>query len=312
MPGQAQWHCNVACTHPEKHTLDKTVDIELTAHHFNLDANRESGRIVGGIFDQGKRIVRPGFGLQRITARLRIQPFRKLSLRAIEESLSRTKIRGGGLLCARFLGGRDCLPGVAHLLNRRRCAAARSNEQDHDQQTASDHTGKYPGVLNSRKDAHPGTLTSADARRQAVAAALTDRSAAATVASRQFSTKNEPIMKVTIYHNPACSKSRKTLEIMEAQGLRPRIVKYLDEPPAPDTLLRLARMLDMPLAGLLRTSESDFSESPTPVPVNDVQALSHWLHEHPRVLQRPIVVDEEGDRAIIGRPPENVLELLSP
>jgi arsenate reductase len=119
-------------------------------------------------------------------------------------------------------------------------------------------------------------------------------------------------MKVTIYHNPACSKSRKTLEIMEAQGLRPRIVKYLDDPPAPDTLLRLARMLDVPLSDLLRTSESDFSESPTPVPVNDVQALSHWLHEHPRVLQRPIVVDEEGDRAIIGRPPENVLELISP
>ena len=189
MPGQAQWHCNIACTHPEKHTLDKTVDIELTAHHFNLDADQESGRIVGGIFDQGKRIMRPGFGLQCITARLRIQPFRKLSLCAIKESLSRTKIRDGELLCARFLGNRDCLPGVAHLLNRRRCAAARSNE--HDQQTASDHTGKNPGILNSRKNTHLSTLTSADARRQAVAAALTDRSAAATVASRQFSTKNE-------------------------------------------------------------------------------------------------------------------------
>lgn len=117
-------------------------------------------------------------------------------------------------------------------------------------------------------------------------------------------------MNITIYHNPGCSKSRKTLEILESRGLKPRIVEYLKNPPAPETLLGLARMLGQPLAGLMRTSEADFTESPARVPVDDGQALSVWLHDHPRVLQRPIVVDEDTARAVIGRPPEKVLDLI--
>ena len=117
-------------------------------------------------------------------------------------------------------------------------------------------------------------------------------------------------MNVTIYHNPGCSKSRKTLELIESRGLKPRIVEYLKNPPAPDTLLRLAQLLEVPLAELLRSGEADFAESPQPVPVDDEQALARWLHDHPRVLQRPIVVVDDEDRAVIGRPPENVLELI--
>lgn len=118
-------------------------------------------------------------------------------------------------------------------------------------------------------------------------------------------------MNLTIYHNPRCSKSRKTLEIIESHGLKPRIVEYLQDPPDPDTLRRLADLLGMPLGELLRRSEADFAESSEPVPVDDVEALSNWLHDHPRVLQRPIVVDDDKGRAVIGRPPENVLELIS-
>lgn len=118
-------------------------------------------------------------------------------------------------------------------------------------------------------------------------------------------------MNVTIYHNPGCSKSRKTLEIIESRGVEPRIVEYLKEPPDPDTLLRLAELLDVPLEALLRKSEPDFANSPQPVPVENSEALSRWLHEHPRVLQRPIVVDDDRGRAVVGRPPENVLDLLS-
>lgn len=117
-------------------------------------------------------------------------------------------------------------------------------------------------------------------------------------------------MNVTIYHNPGCSKSRKTLEIIESHGLKPRIVEYIDNPPAPDDLLRLANLLGVPLADLLRTSETEFSESSEPVPVENNRALSLWLHDHPRVLQRPIVVNEDNARAVIGRPPENVLEII--
>ena len=118
-------------------------------------------------------------------------------------------------------------------------------------------------------------------------------------------------MKLTIYHNPRCSKSRKTLEIIESRGLKPRIVEYLKEPPDPDTLRHLAEILDMPLSDLLRRSEADFAESPEPVPVDDAVALSNWLHDHPKVLQRPIVVDDDAGRAVVGRPPENVLALIA-
>lgn len=119
-------------------------------------------------------------------------------------------------------------------------------------------------------------------------------------------------MNITIYHNPGCSKSRKTLDIIESHGLTPKIVEYLEDAPTPDTLLRLAELLGVPLADLLRTSDADFAAATEPVPVDDGQALSRWLHNHPRVLQRPIVVDEDTHRAIVGRPPENVLELISP
>lgn len=117
-------------------------------------------------------------------------------------------------------------------------------------------------------------------------------------------------MKITIYHNPRCSKSRATLQLIQSRGIQPQIVEYLAKPPSPDTLLRLASLLDLPLKDLMRTAESDFATSATPVPVDDVQALAEWLHEHPQVLQRPIVVDEARNCARIGRPPENVLDLL--
>jgi arsenate reductase len=113
-----------------------------------------------------------------------------------------------------------------------------------------------------------------------------------------------------MYHNPRCSKSRKTLELIESHGIEPKIIEYLAEPPDAQTLLRLARALDMPLAELLRKSEDDFKSAAESVPLNDDAALAAWLHEHPRVLQRPIVLDEDGNRAIVGRPPENVFEII--
>ena len=117
-------------------------------------------------------------------------------------------------------------------------------------------------------------------------------------------------MNITIYHNPGCSKSRKTLEILESRGIEPRIVEYLTQPPDAPTLLRLAAALAVPVAELLRKSEDDFKDAADRLPLDDDAALAAWLHDHPRVLQRPIVVDEDGNRAVIGRPPENVLEII--
>ena len=117
-------------------------------------------------------------------------------------------------------------------------------------------------------------------------------------------------MSITIYHNPRCSKSRKTLELIESHGVEPKIVNYLDSPPGAGTLLRIAALLNLPLAELLRRNEAEFKDAGDLVPLADEQALAAWLHENPKVLQRPIVVDEQSGRAVVGRPPENVLALL--
>ena len=119
-------------------------------------------------------------------------------------------------------------------------------------------------------------------------------------------------MKLTIYHNPRCSKSRKTLEIIRENGVEPEIVEYLDSAPTAATVLGLAKRLKVPVTDLLRTGEAEYRDSDDPPPLNDEQALAGWLERHPRVLQRPIVVDDESNGAVIGRPPENVLELLKP
>ena len=116
-------------------------------------------------------------------------------------------------------------------------------------------------------------------------------------------------MTITIYHNPRCSKSRKTLELIRERGIEPRIVEYLRNPLPASTTLELASMLGVRVAELLRTGEDDYNDDTRSL---DDRALASWLEEHPRVLQRPIVVDEERKRACIGRPPENVLALLEP
>ena len=118
-------------------------------------------------------------------------------------------------------------------------------------------------------------------------------------------------MSIKIYHNPRCSKSRKTLELIQSHGISPDIVEYLSTPPDADTLLHISRQLGKPLAELLRRNEAEFRDAGDAVPLDDEQALAGWLHDNPRVLQRPIVVDEETGKATVGRPPENVLELLA-
>jgi arsenate reductase len=101
------------------------------------------------------------------------------------------------------------------------------------------------------------------------------------------------------------------LELLESNDVSPDIVEYISTPPDGKTLLRIAKLLETPLADLLRRGESEFKDAGSAVPLDDEQALAEWLHANPRVIERPIVVDEEHNRAVIGRPPENVLELLN-
>ena len=117
-------------------------------------------------------------------------------------------------------------------------------------------------------------------------------------------------MKLTMYHNPRCSKSRQTLEILQQKGHEPTLIRYLEEPPAAATTLQLAKMLGVGVAEMMRTGESDYKDATDLPEIDDDAELAAWLEKHPKVLQRPIVVDQTSGRAVIGRPPENVLELI--
>ncbi len=118
------------------------------------------------------------------------------------------------------------------------------------------------------------------------------------------------IMNISLYHNPNCSKSRKTLELLEENGISPNIIAYLTEPPSAKSILRVAQALDVKVAELLRKGDEEFANAADLPPLDDDAALASWIHRHPSVLQRPIAIDEASGKAIIGRPPENVLDLI--
>lgn len=117
-------------------------------------------------------------------------------------------------------------------------------------------------------------------------------------------------MSLKIYHNPRCSKSRKTLEIIQEAGVEPTIVLYLKHKTAAAEILDVAAKLGKPVAELLRRGEGEFKEALDLPALDDDAALATWLESHPVVLERPIVVDVDSGRAVLGRPPENVSELL--
>lgn len=115
-------------------------------------------------------------------------------------------------------------------------------------------------------------------------------------------------MKVTIYHNPRCSKSRATLALLTARGVKPEIIEYLKTPPDESTLRRLLKLLSMTPRQLLRTKEDAYVKAGLDNPkLTDAQILKAMV-AHPVLMERPVVV--VGDKAAIGRPPENVLTLL--
>lgn len=114
---------------------------------------------------------------------------------------------------------------------------------------------------------------------------------------------------VTLYHNPRCSKSRETLALLEQQGIHPTIVCYLDTPPDRQTLQILLQKLGMQSAReLMRHKEPLYAALGLDRPEIGESALLDALLEHPKLIERPIVVN--GDRARLGRPPEAVLEII--
>jgi arsenate reductase len=117
----------------------------------------------------------------------------------------------------------------------------------------------------------------------------------------------------TIFHNPRCSKSRQTLQLLIDNGITPTEVRYLDTPPSESTLTELLKQLNITPRELLRKGEAEYktlalaNESLSDAEI--IQAMT----QHPKLIERPIVVkkQENGESlAVLGRPPENVLNLI--
>ncbi|MFT6916549.1 MAG: arsenate reductase [Motiliproteus sp.] len=113
---------------------------------------------------------------------------------------------------------------------------------------------------------------------------------------------------ITLYHNPRCSKSRQALQLLQERGQEPDIRLYLDNPPGHEELVRLLSQLGMSPRQLLRRGEQEYKDQGLADSELSDAALIAALVQSPRLLERPIAI--RGDRAVLGRPPENVLELL--
>ena len=112
-------------------------------------------------------------------------------------------------------------------------------------------------------------------------------------------------MSIKMYHNPKCSKSRQTLALLEAKGIEPDIIEYIVNPPSAEELKDLLVMLALEPRDILREKEAREEGIGNDL---DGAELIQVIRKHPRALQRPIVVKD--GKAVIGRPPENVLNIL--
>ncbi|AJR07691.1 arsenate reductase (glutaredoxin) [Photobacterium gaetbulicola] len=116
-------------------------------------------------------------------------------------------------------------------------------------------------------------------------------------------------MSVTIYHNPRCSKSRQTLALLEEKGISPTIVKYLDDTPSAEQIQTLLSQLGYASArDMMRTKEALYKELELGGADVTEQQLIDAMAANPKLIERPIVVN--GERAAMGRPPEQVLDIL--
>ena len=113
---------------------------------------------------------------------------------------------------------------------------------------------------------------------------------------------------LTIYHNPRCSKSRQTLELIRSKGVEPEIVLYMEDTPSVEDIQDALRMLGLKPMDIVRQKEPKFKEHFAGADELSDTQLVELMRLYPKVIQRPIVINK--GKAIIGRPPENVLGIL--
>ena len=114
-------------------------------------------------------------------------------------------------------------------------------------------------------------------------------------------------MSYTIYHNPRCRKSRETLELMNKHKVEPEIVLYLDKVPTQKALKEIVQKLGIKAEQLVRKSEKIYKELYKGKDLSEKEWIKAMV-THPKLIERPIVI--KGNKAVLGRPPENVLELI--
>ncbi len=115
--------------------------------------------------------------------------------------------------------------------------------------------------------------------------------------------------RLVIYHNPNCSKSRETLQILEDNHLNPDIIEYLEQPPTPQELKDVIKMLGVSARDLLRTTEPVYKDTDLDDDTLTDAEIIEAICKYPALLQRPIVIS--GATAVIGRPPTRVLEIIA-
>lgn len=115
-------------------------------------------------------------------------------------------------------------------------------------------------------------------------------------------------MTVTIYHNPRCSKSRKALELLRAEGLEPEVIEYLKSPPSAARLGEILERLGMEPRALMRRKEPPYKALGLDAPERKRDELIRAMVENPILIERPIVLKD--GKAALGRPPEAVLTIL--
>lgn len=113
---------------------------------------------------------------------------------------------------------------------------------------------------------------------------------------------------IIIYHNPRCSKSRATLNLLQERGIEPTVIDYQKTPPSVAELKSILQQLGLQPRELMRKKETEYAENELDRPELTDEQLIEAMHNHPRLIERPIVL--ANNKAAIGRPPEQVLEIL--
>ena len=116
-------------------------------------------------------------------------------------------------------------------------------------------------------------------------------------------------MTIKIYHNPRCTKSRLSLELVQEKGFDPEVIEYLKTPPTEKEISEILKLLGMTAREVVRKGEAIYKEKNLADASVSEEDLIKAMHENPILIERPIVIID-NKRAVIGRPPENILKIL--